>query len=29
MLLSSSHPAHAGVTAELADVLREAGATAG
>ena len=29
MLLSSSHPAHAGVTAELADVLRQAGATAG
>jgi hypothetical protein len=29
MLLSSGHPAHAGVTAELADVLREAGATPG
>ena len=26
MLLSSSHPAHAGVTPELADVLRQAGA---
>jgi hypothetical protein len=26
MLLSSSHPAHAGVTAQLADVLRQAGA---
>jgi hypothetical protein len=29
MLLSSSHPAHAGVSAQLADVLREAGATPG
>jgi hypothetical protein len=29
MLLSSSHPAHAGVTAQLADVLRQAGATPG
>jgi hypothetical protein len=29
MLLSSAHPAHAGVTAELADVLRQAGATSG
>ena len=27
MLLSSSHPAHAGVTPQLADVLRRAGAT--
>src|SRR5262249_29450772 len=26
MLLSSGHPAHAGVTAQLADVLRQAGA---
>jgi hypothetical protein len=29
MLLSSGHPAHAGVTAPLADVLRRAGATPG